>query len=770
MQATICTECPEPAQLRRLINGSLPTEEQAQLTAHLDSCESCQKAIEHIAAGGSGLLDCAYRANESNPEDTSAYWPALRKLEREVLRPTVLADTTAGNNWSLPDVSLEFLDPAQEPGTLGKLGRFHVVEVIGQGGMGLVLRALDACLQRQVALKVLDPRYARNDLARNRFIREARAAASIAHENVVSVHHVETHREDIPYLVMRLVKGESLQDRLDAAKGPLELHEILRIGKQMAAGLAAAHEQTLIHRDIKPANILLEAGTGRVLLTDFGLARAVEDVKLTQTGFVAGTPLYMSPEQARGEPLDHRSDLFSLGSVLYAMCAGTPPFQGSSPFVVLRAVTEDNHRPLHELNPQVPDELVEVIDKLLAKKPDERIQSAAEVAVLLTEMEASLPAQPAPTTARSRQTTRLVAADSRTWLKRNGLWIAAAILNLNALLFLTELMKLTQWTVLGQRGQIITANTPSADKAPQPVAIDEGPKPRVTFDAGMGPIWSIAVSPDGALLAAALDDGTVRLWDARAERLKSRIAAHKGPVRSIAFNHDGTMFATAGEDGLVKLWDPLTSKDIDWLDLRVPVHAVAFSPDGMRIATGDGNGAVRVWSAMTRKNEIVTQDRHARMVTALAFSGDGKCLASASDDRTVKIWDLSDDEGREINTFADHTGSIHTIAFHPKRKLVASAGWDQTIRLWDIDQGKLVGKLEGHRGDVWSMAFTSDGSRLVSASDDRTIKIWDLATGKEIRTLTGPVGAIYGVALPRDDSTIVAASRDGTVRLWNLAE
>ncbi len=769
MAAPICTECPEPAQLRRLINSTLSPEEQSQLTAHLDCCESCQKAIEHMAAGGSGLLDCACRGEEVRPEDTSAYWPALRKLEREVLRPTVLAATVSSSDWTFPEVSLDFLDPAEEPGTLGKLGRFHVVEVIGQGGMGLVLRALDVCLQRQVALKVLEPKYVKNDLARNRFIREARAAASITHENVVAVHHVEKHREEIPFLVMRLVTGESLQDRLDSAKGPLPLHDIVRIGKQMAAGLAAAHEQTLIHRDIKPANILLESGTGKVLLTDFGLARLMEDVKLTQTGFVAGTPLYMSPEQARGEALDHRSDLFSLGSVLYAMCTGMPPFQGSSAFVVLREVTEGHHQPIQQLNPQVPDELAAVIDSLLAKNPDDRIQSAAEVAELFSAIEAKLPAAPSTESSPRRTTRTMVTARRGRW-RRQFYWLAIGVLGLNLLLLATELTRLTQWTLIGQRGQSAHGSDAPVGTTPALNPTDTDPKPRAILSAGAGPLWSIAMSPDGSFVVAALDDGTVRLWDARTEKLRSRIAAHKGPIWAVAFNHDGSVFATAGEDGLVKFWDPQTGKDIDWIELQTPVRSVAFSADGARFATGGSNGAVRVWDTATRKTQVVTQDRHARPVTALAFSSDGKQLASASDDHTVKIWDLSDDEGREINTFTGHNGSVHTVAFHPQRKLVATGGWDQTIRLWDIDQGKQIGRLEGHRGDVWSLTFTPDGNRLVSASEDGSVKIWDLASKNEIKSLHGSAGTIYSVSVSRDGTTIAIGSRDGTVRLWNATE
>ena len=250
--------------------------------------------------------------------------------------------------------------------------------------MGIVLRALDRCLQRFVAIKVLSPEFANNDTAQQRFCREARAAAAVTHENVVAIHQVD-HDEDsgLPYLVMQLVTGTSLEDHI-TANGPLPLTDVLRIGAQAAAGLAAAHRQGLIHRDVKPANILLESDLQRVKLTDFGLARAAEDVRLTQSGFVPGTPLYMAPEQARGEAIDHRADLFSLGSVLYAMCTGRPPFQGSTPYVVLKSVTEEQPTPIAVLNPEVPGWLVDVIDRLHAKKPADRFQSAADVAEVLS--------------------------------------------------------------------------------------------------------------------------------------------------------------------------------------------------------------------------------------------------------------------------------------------------------------------------------------------------------------------------------------------------
>jgi serine/threonine protein kinase len=261
--------------------------------------------------------------------------------------------------------------------------------------MGVVLKAFDAKLQRLVAIKVLAPHLAADDVARQRFLREARAAAAVRQEHVVTIHAVE-EAGDTPYLVMEFVRGPSLQERLD--RGPAAgLEEILRIGVQIAAGLAAAHAQGLVHRDVKPANILLEDGM-HVKITDFGLARTVDeahlaqvgpkpqrgvDTRLTQVGTVAGTPQYMAPEQARGQDLDHRADLFSLGGVLYTLCSGRPPFGGDDMIAILYGVCEETPPALHRLNPDLPDWLIGMVEKLLAKDPAQRFQSAAEVAELL---------------------------------------------------------------------------------------------------------------------------------------------------------------------------------------------------------------------------------------------------------------------------------------------------------------------------------------------------------------------------------------------------
>jgi hypothetical protein len=275
----------------------------------------------------------------------------------------------------------DFLTPSENPDSLGRLDHYEILEVVGQGGMGVVLKGFDEKLRRVVAIKVLAPELAASGTARQRFTREARAAAAVSHDHVVTIHAVEEdHRP--PYLVMQFIDGVSLQAKLDAG-GPPGLREILRIGLQTAEGLAAAHRQGLVHRDVKPANILLENGVERVKLTDFGLARAADDASLTQSGVIAGTPLYMSPEQAAGEAVDHRSDLFSLGSVLYALCTGRPPFRAGGTLAVLKRVTDDAPRPIAELNPEIPGWLCDLIARLHAKNPADRFLSAQAVADLL---------------------------------------------------------------------------------------------------------------------------------------------------------------------------------------------------------------------------------------------------------------------------------------------------------------------------------------------------------------------------------------------------
>ena len=297
--------------------------------------------------------------------------------------------TTVGGNSPSDDEALTFLAPPTRPDSLGRIGHYEVLQVLGKGGFGIVFRAFDETLQRVVALKVMAPQLAATSPARKRFLREARSSAQVRHENVVQVYEVA--EQPLPYLAMEFIPGETLQQKLDRV-GPLDVPEVLRIGRQIAEGLAAAHATDLIHRDIKPGNVLLEGGQHKVKITDFGLARAADDASISQSGIIAGTPMYMAPEQALGQTLDQRADLFSLGSVLYQMVAGRPPFRANSAVAVLKRVAEDKPRAIREIIPETPQWLCDIIAKLHAKDPDDRYQSAREVADVLADCEAQLKA------------------------------------------------------------------------------------------------------------------------------------------------------------------------------------------------------------------------------------------------------------------------------------------------------------------------------------------------------------------------------------------
>jgi hypothetical protein len=323
-------------------------------------------------------------------------------------------------------VDLSFLAPSSEPDSLGRLEHYEILEVIGCGSTGVVLRARDTKLERIVALKVLAAPLAVSGTARRRFAREARAAAAVRDEHVIDIYAV---RDDapLPYLVMEYIDGPNLETLLRKS-GPLEVKEILRIGCQVASGLAAAHRQGLIHRDVKPANILLENGVQRVKLTDFGLARAADDASLTLTGFIAGTPLYMAPEQAAGEPIDARADLFSLGSVLYELCTGKSAFRAPTTVAVIKRVCDETPRSIREVNPDIPEAVGQVIERLHAKKPADRPASAQEVAELLARLLAD---QSEPRTQRSGVSGPQCAAYSAALRARLGhrklVWAAAAL-------------------------------------------------------------------------------------------------------------------------------------------------------------------------------------------------------------------------------------------------------------------------------------------------------------------------------------------------------
>jgi eukaryotic-like serine/threonine-protein kinase len=393
---TVCNR----ASCQQLLEGRLATDEESAFTEHLQHCSQCRAWLEEES--GDAQL-----------------WRSARTLLISSAEIVHWSTSEAGSGifaispGSLPDerpdlaVDLSFLAPSDDPAYVGRIGPYQVTGVIGRGGMGIVLKAVDSSLSRNVAIKVLDPSLAGLGAARQRFAREARAMAAISHEHVLPIYAVD-EQQRIPYFAMEYVAGGTLENRL-RKDGPLDVVSAVRVALQIAQALAAAHGSGLVHRDIKPANILLDRGIERVRVADFGLARIANEASETRSGLVAGTPQYMSPEQVRGDSCDARSDLFSLGSVMYAMCAGHAPFRAETVYGAMQRIVHSEPRPLREQNPQAPAWLARFIEKLLAKDRADRFASAAEVAEILTRELASL------------QNPRANPVPSRLWMRRNGL-------------------------------------------------------------------------------------------------------------------------------------------------------------------------------------------------------------------------------------------------------------------------------------------------------------------------------------------------------------
>jgi Leucine-rich repeat (LRR) protein len=422
---TDAAPCPDQGSLEQFLIGQTPEPEALRLERHLAECRAClgraaslhprDLLIEAVHAGAGPVL--------ATPVDDRLIEQlcGLRRAAGAESLETTTGDAPAGEHLvDATEEAYDFLAPPRAEGELGWLGPYRVLKVLGAGGMGVVFAAEDSRLRRPVALKVLRPGLAASARARQRFLREAQAAAAIEHDHIVTVYHVDEDR-GFPYLAMPILRGESLEDRLKR-EGRLPIPEVFRIGREIAEGLAAAHRRGLIHRDIKPGNIWLEAG-GRVKIVDFGLARAVEgDAQLTGSGYVVGTPAYMAPEQAMGQEVSPRADLFSLGVVLYRLCTGRLPFPGKTSLEVMRSLATQEPRAVGEENAAVAPALAELVMRLLAKDPAARPASAVEVASQLHALARSPRLGPAPAAAPTSSASKSPGSDRTAGRGRGAGW------------------------------------------------------------------------------------------------------------------------------------------------------------------------------------------------------------------------------------------------------------------------------------------------------------------------------------------------------------
>jgi hypothetical protein len=693
--------CPDRPTLKRLLDGRLEGREHAEIESHLETCAACQKTLEDLACGDEPLV----RQVKAPMRDHARESPELARVIGILKDGSGPEADTGGFTPAAPAEILSLLDPSDEPGDLGKLGPYRVNEVLGQGGMGVVFKAFDPALHRAVAIKVLAPQLATNNSARQRFAREARAAAAVRNEHVVAIHAVDEWK-GLPYLVMEFIPGTSLQDRIDRS-APLDITSILRIGMQTAAGLAAAHAQGLVHRDIKPSNILLENGVERVKLTDFGLARAVDDASLTQSGVVAGTPLFMAPEQARCETIDHRADLFSLGAVLYAMCTGRSPFRASTTLGVLRRVSDDPHRPVREVNPEVPHWLAAIVDRLLAKDRAIRYQSAGEVSEVLGRHLARRQRGQVDDHAPERievQPTALVTEDvgpAKGRGRSRRLWIALVAV----LVLVAGIVLIKQLAYLRGIDRVIREG--GFARAPQVSIFKQAPDLRVFIDG-----TEVGQGVDGILSSfhPLVGGCWVDVYKG------NRRVEHKWYVLRPGIK----LFLDVEADGELKTLG------------EYPVGAPG--PVQVRHSARPETGITDGAEPNPPPLEVELPD----VGGMLAYANQGRYLVAAGRADTLAVYDTKTET---LRTHRIDGGAITCLATDGDR-IVATGGSDWKTRLWGISQlavqnppQRPLAILENQTGEIKSVALSREGGLVATGHTDATVKLWN-RDGKLLSRIT----------------------------------
>jgi hypothetical protein len=717
--------------------------------------------------------------------DHPAQVPAADTASTRTLPPRPrLTETQAGATGAEPP-SLEFLAPSQQPDELGRLGPFRVLRVLGAGGMGVVFLAEDSLLKRPVALKAMLPGLGASNAARQRFLREAQSAAAIKHDHIVTIHQVGEDRGN-PFLAMELLEGEPLDRRLQR-EGKLPPAEVLRIGREIAEGLAAAHERGLIHRDIKPANIWLEGPRGRVKLLDFGLARAVAGTpQLTQQGMVVGTPSYMSPEQAGGQPVDARSDLFSLGTVLYRMAAGEEPFDRGDMIATLVAVVTEPARPPREVDPAVSPALSDLILRLLAKDPARRPAAAAEVAHALLEREQDaaglVPAPGKPPGSTRTETTavlerRAPSGRRRRWVMlAGGLGLAALVIGL--------LAALLSRSFHGRPD----ANRAAADQpttAPAPPLPPNRPAPRVEPFALVGhgsQVQTLAFTADGkTLVSAEYWGGLFKFWDMDRRETTSEMTVVPGgqlqcfaldpkqhwlavsPMSNVGQPHPGIRLFRFGEPLQVGLLKGHTDR----------VLQLAFLRDGRTLLSAGFDGSVRRWDVEKQQEDKPLPAGGPRIDCLNVWEngqGDPRLALAGSDPNGSPTGYVSLDNVM-LPRFSAGNG---VAAFSPDGTRLACSKTERMARakesyvaLWNV-----AGKTPAPLGELpeapiaSGLAFTPDGKHVVVMGNDHT-RVYEAAGGKQVARVDHPEGG-GALALSPDARWLAVGTVKGPIRVWHL--
>jgi WD40 repeat protein len=654
---------------------------------------------------------------------------------------------------------------------------YEIMGLLGRGGMGVVYQARHQALKRLVAVKmILAAEHAEPDQMA-RFRTEAEAVARLQHPHIVQIHEIGAHK-GLPYFSLEFCPGGSLAKRLGGT--PLAPQEAAALVEKLARAMDATHRKGVIHRDLKPANILLaEDGTPKI--SDFGLAKKLDEAGRTHTGAKVGTPSYMAPEQARGNvsEIGPAADTYALGAILYECLTGRPPFKAATVVSTLRQVLEDEPVPPTGLNAQVPCDLETICLKCLHKEPLKRYASAEELAHDLRRFLNSEPIRARPVSTWERAVK---------WAKRRP--AAAALLGLGIVLPMGLLGGGLVYADQERRHAQKDAEIANREADNERVRAETERQLKLEAQASelkairhwyvsdMNLVQQTWREPHMARMFELLgrwrqpgkEDPRGFEWHYWWRLSHSELHTLEGnkAVRCVAFAPDGKTLASGGQESVVRLWQ---WNGEGWAEqpISVPdpfgVISVAFSADGKILAMGCLNGLVRLWDVGARQGQPPFK-AHAGPISSLALATDGKTLAVSSMDGSVRLWDPS---GKELpTTFAKLPGGVTNLSFSPDGKQLAAAGKSGTVSVLDVTTGKVGQTLGGHSGVVSSVAFQPGGKYLASGGNDQTVRLWDLATG-QTQVLKGHTGPVWSVAFSPDGKRLASGSADTTAKIWEVA-
>ena len=673
----------------------------------------------------------------------------------------------------------------------GRFGDYELLEEIARGGMGIVYRARQTSLDRIVAVKMLlaGPLAGRDFI--QRFRTEAAAAASLQHPNIVAIHEVG-FAEGQHFFAMDYVEGPTLAQIV--AKGALPARQAASYLKSIAGAIHFAHERGVLHRDLKPSNVLIDTTNDQPRVADFGLAKRLEaETDLTVSGQLLGSPNYMSPEQAmaRRGAVGRRSDVYSLGAILYHLLTGRPPFQGETLTDVLHQVATCDPLAPHLLTPRVPRDVETICLKCLEKEPAKRYQSAQELADELERFLHDEPIRAHPVT---------VAEHAWRWCRRRPTVATLGGATVVLLLLVAIGSPIALYHIDRER-QRADQNLYEADMNLAQRAWDEGdlgatrgrlqahlPGPgepddrrgfewyyfwnlcrgeqRLTLTQHGEAVSSVAFSPDGSRLAtgSAGDGDPVFIWDSATGKIVTTLPRQN--VISLAFAPDGRSLAVGGRDRVV-VWN-LETGHADFKREEVSgLFRAAFSPVGTLLVIGkhgselgkDGGNA-ELWDYVSGEwiHDFPESGGH------LAISRQGNRLATGNSSQSITIWDLG--TRQLVNTL--ETGYVIALALSPDGQTLATSYWGSAVKLWDVTTGLQRGSLTNNQHKVWSLDFSPDGRFLATGGADQTVALWEVATLKQTKKLQGHGSEVTSVAFSPDGLTLASGSRDKTARLWSI--